>query len=412
MQYPKSFKHLEKKLEEAAVPTQCVHCGTCRNWYQSQLWNPVCPSGEWKHFDPYYLSGKMQLAQALLNGRKSWSKEIAQPFFECTLCGNCSEQCHVIETSGVRPIYELALPLLEAVRADAVAHGLNPEEHKKFGEYITKKYNPFNEEHGARTAWLKDAIGETQLSKTPDFVYFVGCTASYRQKNIAIATAKVFKKLGLNFTVLEDEYCCGSPMLRTGQWEPVKELARHNIEEVKKTGANTIVASCPGCYKAWVHDYSKDNYGPMLGVEHGFKVVHASQLLAERLKQGKLNFTKPINATVTYHDPCHMGRNLGEHAVYEQPREVLKAIPGIKLVEMERNRNVAWCCGSGGGVKSGFNDFALWTGGERVKEAAQTGATVLASACPFCQRNLDESSGAAKTKMEVLDIMELVDRAL
>jgi Fe-S oxidoreductase len=105
-----------------------------------------------------------------------------------------------------------------------------------------------------------------------------------------------------------------------------------------------------------------------------------------------------------------MGRNLGEHAIYDAPRDVLKAIPGVKLVEMERNKNIAWCCGSGGGAKAAFNDFALWTGGERVKEAAQTGATVLASACPFCQRNLDESKSGAK--MEVVDLMELVERAL
>jgi heterodisulfide reductase subunit D len=412
MQYPKSFKHLEAKLETAAVPTQCVHCGTCRNWYQSKYWNPVCPSGEWKGFDPYYLSGKMQLAQALLKGRISWSSEIARPFFECTLCGNCSEQCHVVETNGYRPIYDLAIPLLEAVRADAVSKGLGPEEHRRFGEAIATKFNPFNEAHENRTAWLKEAVGTTQLSKKPDFVYFVGCTASYRQKNIAISTVKAFKKLGLNFTILEDEYCCGSPMLRTGQWDPVKELAKHNIEAVQNSGASTIVASCPGCYKVWIHDYAKDNYGSLLGIEHNFKVYHTTQLLADLLKKGVLKFKSVPNATVTYHDPCHMGRNLGENAVYEPPRELLRAIPGVKLVEMERNKEVAWCCGSGGGVKGAFPDFALWTGEERVAEAQATGAKTLVSACPFCQRNLDDSSQALGAGMEVLDIMELVERAL
>jgi len=412
MMYPKSYKHLETRLEKAAVPTQCIHCGTCRNWYQSQYWQPVDPSGEWKKFDPYYLSGKMQLALGLLKGRISWSKEIARPFFECTLCGACSEQCHVVETNGTRPIFELAIPLLEAVRADAVSRGLAPEEQIKFGQAIVNKFNPFDEEHGKRTAWLKEAIGETATSSKPDFVYFVGCTASYRQKKIAISTAKAFKKLGLNFAVLDDEYCCGSPMMRTGQWDPVKKLAKHNIELIKETGADTIVASCPGCYKAWVHDYAKENYGDVLGIEHNFKVLHTTQLLADMLKNGKLSFKNKINATVTYHDPCHMGRNLGENAIYEPPRELLKAMPGVKLVEMERNRNIAWCCGSGGGVKASFPDFAMWTGAERIKEAKATGAKVIASACPFCQRNLNDSSEAEGAGMEVLDIMELVDRAL
>jgi heterodisulfide reductase subunit D len=412
MQYPKSMKYIQNELDAAKVPQQCIHCGTCRTWYQSKNWDKVCPSGEWKGFDPYYLSGKMQLVMGLLNGRVKWSKEIANPFFECTLCGNCSEQCYIVETNGDRPIFRLALPMLEAVRAEAVAHGLNPEAQKKFGEYISAKHNPYNEEHKARTSWLKEAVGKTQLSKNPDFVYFVGCTASYRQKNIAIATVKAFKKLGLNFVVMEDEYCCGSPLLRTGQWEKVKELAKHNIEEVKKTGAKTIVTACPGCYKVWALDYSKDHYGKMLGVEHNFKVQHASQLLADMLKQKKLKFSKPVNAKVTYHDPCHMGRNFGSEGVYDQPRDVLKAMPGLKLVEMDRNRNAAWCCGSGGGVKSAFSDFALWTGVERVKEAAKTNATVLASACPFCQRNLNDAATAKGTKMEVVDLMELVERAL
>jgi heterodisulfide reductase subunit D len=412
MQYSKPYKHLEAKLEEAAVPTQCVHCGTCRTWYQSQYWNPVCPSGEWKHFDPYYLSGKMQLALALLKGRISWSSDIAKPFFECTLCGNCSEQCHVVETNGTRPIYDLAMPLLEAVRADAVSSGLGPREHKKFAEAIAAQHNPFDEKHGKRTAWLKEAIGETKLSKKPDFVYFVGCTGSYRQKNIAISTAKAFKKLGLNFTVMDDEYCCGSPMLRTGQWDPVKDLAEHNIELVNSTGAKTIVTSCPGCFKVWSHDYSRENYGDLLGIKHNFEILHSTHLLANLLKKGKLKFKNTINTTIAYHDPCHMGRNLGEKAVYEAPRELLKAIPGVKLVEMERNRAIAWCCGSGGGVKSAFPDFAIWTGEERIKEAADAGAKTLASACPFCQRNLDDSSKAMNAGMEVLDVMELVEKSL
>jgi heterodisulfide reductase subunit D len=412
MGYPNSFKHIEDKLKASNVPQQCIHCGTCRTWYQSKFWNPVCPSGEWKNFDPYYLSGKMQLAMGLLKGRIKWSKAIANPFFECTLCGNCAEQCHVVETDGTRPIYELAIPLLEAVRADAVAHGFGPDEHKRFAEAIATKHNPYDEKHEERTAWLKEAIGETKLSKKPDYVYFVGCTASYRQKNIAIATARVFKKLGLNFTVMEEEYCCGSPLLRTGRWDLAREVAKHNIEEVEKTGATMIITSCAGCYKVWTHDYAKENYGKVLGVEHNFKVLHTTELLSDFLNKGKLKLNGSVKAKVTYHDPCHMGRNLGEKGLYEAPRNLLKAIPGIELVEMERNRAVAWCCGAGGGVKSAFPDFALWTGEERIKEALNTGASIVASACPFCWRNLDDSARVMGAKLDVADVVELVDRSL
>ncbi|MCQ5377507.1 MAG: (Fe-S)-binding protein [Candidatus Methanomethylicia archaeon] len=410
--YPKSFKHIEDKLKTYKIPQQCIHCGTCRTYYQSKFWNPVCPSGQWKLFDPYYLSGKMQLAMGLIKGRIKWSKEIANPFFECTLCGNCSEQCHVVETDGRRPIFELALPLLEAVRADAVANGFGPDVQRKYCEAIVEKHNPYNEPHEKRTAWLKEALGEDAFSKNPDYVLFLGCTSSYRQKNIALATAKIFQKLGLKFTVMDDEYCCGSPILRTGRWEPVADLAKHNFEEVRKTGAKTVVTSCPGCFKVWSHDYAKENYGGVLGIEHDFKVLHTTELLSALLKEGKLKFSKPINAKVTFHDPCHMGRNLGEKALYDPPREILKAIPGVEFVEMERVKNVAWCCGSGGGVKSAFPEFAIWTGKERVNEALSTGASVLASTCPFCQRNLDDSAKAMATKIDVTDVVEMVEKAL
>jgi heterodisulfide reductase subunit D len=239
--YPSTFKHIEEKLKKYKIPEQCIHCGTCRTYYQSKYWNPVCPSGQWKLFDPYFLSGKMQLAMGLINGRVKWSKEIANPFFECTTCGNCSEQCHIVETDGTRPIFDVALPLLEAVRADAFAHGFGPEVQRKYCQATIAKHNPYNEPHEQRNAWLKEAIGESSLSKSPDYVLYLGCTSSYRQKNIALATAKIFQKLGLKFTILDDEYCCGSPMLRTGQWAGVADLAKHNFAEVKKTGAKTVV---------------------------------------------------------------------------------------------------------------------------------------------------------------------------
>ncbi|MEM3907608.1 MAG: (Fe-S)-binding protein [Nitrososphaerota archaeon] len=412
MSYPKSFQHIESKLRASNVPQQCIHCGTCRTWYQSQFWNPVCPSGEWKKFDPYYLSGKMQLAMGLIQGRIKWSKAIANPFFECTLCGNCAEQCHVFETDGTRPIYELALPLLEAVRRDAVCNGFGPEAHKKFAEAVANKHNPYDERHEDRTAWLKEAIGNTELSKKPDYVYFVGCTASYRQKNIAIATARVFKKLGLNFTVLEEEYCCGSPLLRTGHWDLVRDIVKHNISEIENTGAQTIITSCAGCYKVWSHDLTNEKYGKVLGIEHNFKVLHSTQLLVDLLNQGRLDLKNKLNIKVTYHDPCHNGRNLGNKALYEEPRKLLKSIPGVELVEMERNRAVAWCCGAGGGVKSAFPDFALWTGEERIKEALMTGAEVLASTCPFCWRNLEDAAKAMGAKIQIADLLELVEKSL
>jgi len=177
------------------------------------------------------------------------------------------------------------------------------------------------------------------------------------------------------------------------------EYAEHNIRAVEVRGAKAMVTTCAGCYKTTSTDYGKYFSNPT------FPVYHFAQYVNQLIKEKKLKFTKEIKAKVTYHDPCHLGRHGG---VYEDPREILKKIPGVELVEMPRNRRGSRCCGAGGGFKSAFNDVAVNIAAERVKEAVATGADILVTTCPFCVLNLQAGAKAIGSNIKVLDVSELL----
>jgi len=373
----------------------CIKCGTCRYVYRD--WDRICPSGEYGGFETYYLGGKNQLLRGLLRGEIKLTDSLVKRFYHCTLCGACQVQCQIAE------IHNNALEWLESFRELAVEKGFGPMPRQKaFGEHITKEHNPYMESHAHRLDWLP--VPKKKLPKKADTVFFVGCTSSYRQTNIAKATFEILKKLGQNFTVLEDEWCCGSPPQRTGQRKIGEESAQHNLEEIKKTGAKTVVTSCAGCYRML-----KDDWKNRYGLKYGFKVVHTPALLVDLIKKGQLKLKKKVEMKVTYHDPCHIGRHMG---VYEEPRELLQSIPGVELVEMPRNRENSWCCGYGGGVKADFPDLSLFATEERLKEAKTTGAEAITSACPFCYRSFLDGIEKSYPEYKVYDVVELVRMAM
>jgi Fe-S oxidoreductase len=289
--------------------------------------------------------------------------------------------------------------ILEALRATAVTEGFGPmPEHKRFTQGLEKQHNPYNEPHDRRLSWL-DSSGVTIRGDRPTVLYFAGCTSSYRRPEIATATAKILDKASVRFEVLDDEWCCGSPLLRTGQADAAKKQAEHNIGLINKSGAETVITSCAGCYRSFVKDYPDK-----LGLKPKPRVLHITQFLESLLSDRGIEPPSNIKGLkVTYHDPCHLGRHC---AVYNPPRNLLKRAE-IDLVEMKRNRENAWCCGSGGGVKSAFNNMAVKTATSRIEEAHQTGVETLVSACPFCKHNLLDGAKEAQIKMSVIDIVEL-----
>jgi heterodisulfide reductase subunit D len=188
---------------------------------------------------------------------------------------------------------------------------------------------------------------------------------------------------------------------RTGLRDTAEYLTKKVVEMVHQTGARTVLFSCPGCYRTFSLDYPGILKEPL-----GFEMKHIAEYL---LELDNLKFNKEVKATVTYHDPCHLGRHM---EIYEAPREFIEKIPGVKLVEMERNRRVAYCCGAGGGLRGAFPDISLSIARERVEEAQRTGSQILTSACPFCKLNLKDAVGQLSSPMEMIDIVELALRAV
>jgi len=336
--------------------------------------------------------GRNAVALSLLDGLVDVSQGLAERFFLCTTCGFCKERC---------PLEVDSVKINENLRAELVKKGFTRPEHEMFIKRIETVHNPYGEPHEERLKWLPP---EVKVAEKADTAYFVGCTTAYRRSEIAEATVRILNAADVDFVMLHpEEWCCGSPALRVGRRDLFLELARHNMEAIRRVGVTRVVTSCAGCYRALSRDY------PESVGETPFKVVHTSELLAELIREGRLRLSKDVSETVTYHDPCHLGRHTG---IYEQPREVLESIPAVKLVEMAKNRENTLCCGAGGGVKAGFPDFAIQAALRRLEEAKDVGAESLVSTCPFCAHNLKEAIRKSGSRLKFYDLTELVAKTI
>lgn len=281
----------------------------------------------------------------------------------------------------------------------AMSKNIGPmDTHKRVAASIEEFNNPFGEPQETRADWAK----RFKIPEKGEVVYFTGCTAAYRTQDLARNVVKIMKKAGIDFTILgTEEMCCGSNLLRTGQTDYVETLVKGNIKAIKKRGAKTLVASCSGCFKTFKLDY------PRIAGEMDLEVMHISQFLVRLVDEGRLKL-KELNETVTYHDPCHMGRHVG---VYDEPRRVLQEM-GVKIKEMDFIKEDSKCCGAGGGVKACFPDLAAGIAEKRVREAAATGAKTLVSCCPFCKFNLADAANLTKEPIKVKDLTTLVIEAM
>ncbi|MHA2120863.1 MAG: (Fe-S)-binding protein [Promethearchaeota archaeon] len=235
-------------------------------------------------------------------------------------------------------------------------------------------------------------------------MFFRRCTMPLRQENTLKNMMKILQVAGIEVAVSKDEWCCGSIGLRIGK--SGEDIIKHNVDLLKKMGAKTVFTACAGCYRTLKKDYPE-----ILGEELPFEVKHITEILIELLNNNQIPFIPKENEVlkVTYHDPCHLGRHM---KFYEIPREVLKKLPNLEVIEMKRNRSHSWCCGAGGGVKSQFSELALKISMERIYEAIETGANILTTTCPFCIGNLkdayDDFQPEDQAKIKVIDLIDLI----
>jgi Fe-S oxidoreductase len=399
----------------------CNHCGQCkwilgpkmRGWKYAE----VCPIHLRYGFDAYSGQGLINIAQEVLEGRLKYEKGLIDVIYSCLTCGACDINCKSIRDMEV-------LDTILALRAKCVEDGQGLPEHKEIAGKIEKAHNIYGKPHEQRFAWLPEG---KKLSANSSVVYFAGCTASYVHPEIAVNTVKILDAAGIDYKILSaEEYCCGTMLWRTGQTEAFRKAAGQNVETWKKQGIKTIITSCAECFGTFRGGYPRF-------INMDIEVLHITEVVQKALKESKLKLKKKDHLKVTYHDPCMLGRlsekyvpwngkieaygvhvppkewRRGAKGVYEAPREILKAIPGIELVEMVRNAENSFCCGGGGGVPAVFHDFARWTALERLDEAVDTGAFAIVSACPFCQDSFRKaSSGVIKN----FDLTELVAKSL
>jgi len=381
----------------------CTRCGectsTCPTGGEAQDEELVTPRGKILRLKEFH---KRQYGiRARLLGPRDISpaelKEFSERAYQCTICGQCRTVC---------PDHLDTITMWENMREFLVANGLGPlAAHDQIVKSIENYDNPWMQPRTQRSRWSKKIEKEVRIKDAlkgkPEVLYFVGCTAAYDPniREMAVNTALVLGRAGLDFGTLgNEEGCCGSTLLRTGLLEPARRTARKNIERFEQTGAQTIVTSCAGCYKTIRQDY------PLVGKVNA-RVVHVTQLVGELIESRRLKLTKGLSRTVTFHDPCHLGRH---NKLFEEPRRILESIPGLRLVEMERNREEARCCGAGGGVKTAFPELAQKISDLRVGDAEKTGAEIMVTSCPFCYQSLKASIEVKGSSLKMMDLMELV----
>jgi len=367
----------------------CLQCGYCIEVCEAHgqsPWESVTPRGK-----IYYLiqMDRKNLLDKILSRKVELSEDFVDAMYKCTGCGNCEEVCH----AGIKLV-----DFWERLRAWMVEEEVGPlPAHEKLTERIESVHNPYGESPSTRDAWWPK---EVKREAVPDVIFFAGCTGSYRMQPIPAAGVRVLNRAGVKMNVLGDkEWCCTSPALRVGRGDLTLDAAQTIVSKADAVGAKDMVMTCSGCFKT----ISKD-FGNHFS-KTGQNVSHFVQYVEMLIKERKLPLNHEFKAKVTYHDPCHLGRHSG---VFDAPRNVLKKVKGVELVEMYRSREESRCCGAGGGYKSAFNDFAVNIAAERVRDAEEVGAEVIATACPFCVLNLKAGAKQIGSKVRIMDISEIL----
>ena len=331
-------------------------------------------------------------------GRKAPTEEQLKQFsdtvYRCTLCGRCQETC----PSGI-----MLRDLWLSLRQDLVHSAAYPKKVDMIRENVAGSHNVFDEDNEERADWVEDLRNPPDHGYVKDraeVVYFTGCVAAYfpMAQQIPIALSAVLDAAAVDFTLLaEEEWCCGFPLLGAGLRDHLKDNIEHNIEAVKAKGARKVVFACPSCYQMWHEHYP-----------HDFEIYHVTQYINQLITAGQLPL-KELDLTVTYHDPCDLGRGSKE---YDAPRQVVRAIPGVKLVEMAHNRENCLCCGGGGNLEMIDNKLSGEIAKAKIDEAMGTGAQAVVTACQQCVRTMNTYIRRNKLKFEALDIVQLVQKAL
>jgi Fe-S oxidoreductase len=316
--------------------------------------------------------------------------------WDCTTCGACMQECPV-DIEHVDHIVDMRRNLV-------MAESRFPSEAGLLLRNLEGTSNPWGQPQSTRADWAKGlGVRVWDGGPAPEYLYWVGCAGSFddRARRISQAVVRLLQRAAVPFAILgQAEACTGDPARRIGNEYLFQELAKQNIETLGRVGARTIVANCPHCFNTLRNEY------PDLGGR--FHVVHHTELIARLVREGRLRLESEIDEMIAYHDPCYLGRHNG---IYDQPRQVIDGIPGVRTVELPRHRERAFCCGAGGSRMWLEERIGKRVNMERTEEAVSTGADTLGVACPYCLIMLDDGARAAPGSLAVADVAQLVERA-
>jgi Fe-S oxidoreductase len=388
----------------------------------------VCPSIAKYNFHTYSGGGRMAFQVAALEGRVDYSDKLLEVVYNCQMCGACDVSCK----------YGMDMDVIDSIsefRIKCVDDGHTLPALNRSISSLKKQNTMVPGAKSKRSLWAEGLEIKDYTKDKSEVIYHVGCRTSYNEGlwKVARATVSLMQKAGVDFAIgWNNELCCGGRAYQMGYKEDFLKQARLNASMFRKAGLKTLVTGCAECYQAF------KVLGDKFGIFSDIEVLHTSQYFNRLISEGKLKPRKKVATTVTYHDPCYLGRmgepyirwqgkeipghirifdppkefRRGTYGVYQPPRNVLDNIPALVQIEMDRRKEYAWCCGAGGGVSESNPAYSLWTAQERIKEAETTGTEAIVTACPGCEKSFAEAVKANNSNMKVYDIVELLDKAV
>jgi glycolate oxidase len=371
----------------------CINCAFCRLG---------CPTYEVTQLESRNARGRTILAFNLMTGQIEPSKELAESFYTCTTCNACTQFC---------PARIKVDEIIQKGRQKLFASGIIPEPVTALRQSILTSDNVYAAKKEDRIAIfpasIKKKVEAGELKKEAPTLLFMGCVSSYLDMKIVPSFFKIMDAAEVDYTLLgTEEICCGFPLHLMGDQEKFEETARDLIERIQATGAKELVTPCAGCFKTFT------KYYPEVG-DLGLEVYHSVQYMQKLLEEKKLKLGGDNAKKVTYHDPCDLGRTF---EIFEEPRDILKAIPNIEFVEMARNRMMARCCGGGGSVMALEPELAAEMAAVRVRDAMEVDAEIIVSGCSACKDNLRKGikfiPREERPKIKVMDITEILAESL
>lgn len=409
----------------------CCRCSACKyiplQMIKSGKYSDICPSIARYNFHAYSGGGRLLIGREMLKRGFEFTEKLLHIVYNCQMCGGCDISCkYAMDMEVLWPIAEFRIRCVEEGHT-------HPELDKVIELLRTKGKMVFEEK--IRGEWAEGLEIKDAMKERVEFYYHVGCLSSLDEElqRIPRIVGRILKETGVDFGIgYENETCCGGRAFEMGYLNDFLRQAKANVEMFRKAGIKKIITACSECYYAFKVLYDRYN------LKGDLQIFHISELLSTLIREGRLKPEKTLNIAVSYHDPCHLGRlgepyvhwqgkkipgpkfvfdpprvyRRGNNGVYEPPREILKAINGVKIYEMERTREYAFCCGAGGGVFESNPEFSLWTARNRLFEAMESGAVALVTSCPWCEKNLRKATFEEGLNFKIYDIVEMLGMAL